>query len=149
MKTKQKTTVLIAALVIVLIVAALAWFWPRGEADGLAVHIGSRTETVDTALLGRCGVSGTVPGDHGADIVIDAEGVLLRDVLAAAKVNAQTVSAVTVSAADGSTAALPGDALRSSDVFLCTEPDGSLTLVVFGENAQVLSDVTALDIQEA
>ena len=144
MKTKHKTTVRIAALVIVLIVAALAWFWPRGEADGLTVRIGSRTETVDTALLGRCGVSGTVPGDHGADIVIDAEGVLLRDVLAAAKVNAQTVSA-----SDGSTAALPGDALRSSDVFLCTEPDGSLTLVVFGENAQVLSDVTALDIQEA
>ena len=151
MNRTRALIMLLAALAIIVGVFAVIHFTSRDviPEGALAVHNGDSTRYVNLGLLDRTEVKGETADDAGSPVEIDALGVQLQDVLAAAKVNPQTVTAVTVTAENG-TAEITGAELRETGkVFLYAAEHDAAALVVFGDadGARHLTNVTALEVQ--
>lgn len=114
------------------------------------VHSATRTEVPDGALLVNCGgekkyvdinsinavhVQGSVVNGKGEKSDIDTQGVPLADVIKNAGFDPNGAAAVKVTADDEFSAELSGDELNEAGkVYLISEDDGSMRLVVFGDS---------------
>ena len=142
---------LAAALAVIACVFAVIEFTSRGQVpDGaLIVRMGDQTRYVNLGLLDRCDVQGTVKNGNGEETAIDASGVQLSDVLAAAKVNPQAVTSVTATSDDGRSAEITGDEVRETGrAFLYPDDNGAATLVVFGDadDTRNVPHIVSLDV---
>lgn len=114
------------------------------------VHSVTRTEVPDGALLVSCGgekkyvdlnsldtvhVQGGVVNGKGEKSDIDTQGVPLADVIKNAGFDPSGAAAVKVTADDEFSAELSGDELNEAGkVYIISEDDGSMRLVVFGDS---------------
>lgn len=115
-----------------------------------AIHSAARTEVPDGALLVSCGgekkyvdlnsldavpVQGSVVNGKGEKSDIDTHGVPLAVVIKNAGFDPSGAAAVKVTADDEFSAELSGDELNEAGkVYLISEDDGSMRLVVFGDS---------------
>lgn len=97
------------------------------------VETADRTEEIVWGNLKLTAVRGTLVNGKGEERTVDAQGILLRDVLAHAGVTAQTE--VTVIAEDEYSASVTAEEVGADDqVYLAVMDDGGVQLVVFGDS---------------
>ena len=134
MKGKRITYLALAALLAVTAVIAVVHSATRDkvpEGALLIEHAGRQsTVAVDELPLGP--VRGTVVNGKGEERTVEADGILLAEVLRAADI-ADAASA-TVTADDEYSAQVTGEELAAPDkVYLIRQEDGGLQLIVFGD----------------
>lgn len=134
MKKIKPIYIVIAALVLLTAAAAAVHLTQRAHvaAGTLRVEHGGKAVELDVGRLELSPVQGTVRNGKGEERSIDGQGVLLSQVLEQAGVGGYT--AVTVTADDEYSAAVTADeAAQPGRVYLLLQEDGSLRLVVFGD----------------
>lgn len=134
MKKIKPIYIAIAALVLLTAIAAAVHFATRTDVRSGTLRVEYSGKVVELAVsrLELSPVHGTVRNGKGEDRAIDAQGILLSQVLEQAGVG--EYAEVTVTADDAySVAVTAEEAADPSRVYLILEEDGSLRLVVFGD----------------
>lgn len=134
MKKIKPIPALIAALVLLTAIAAAIHLATRTDVRSgtLRVEYGDKAVELDVGRLELGPVRGAVRNGKGEELAVDGQGVLLSQVLEQAGVGGYT--AVTVTADDEYSAAVTAaEAADPGRVYLLLEGDGSLRLVVFGD----------------
>lgn len=134
MKNIKPIYVLIAALVLLTAIAAAIHLATRTDVRSgtLRVEYGGKAMELAVDKLELGPVRGTVRNGKGEELAVDGQGILLSRVLEQAGVVGYT--AVTVTADDEYSAAVTAaEAADPGRVYLLLEGDGSLRLVVFGD----------------
>lgn len=137
MKKTRFTWILIAAL---LVVTALTAAW----------HLTTRTQVAENALLIRSNgieqtlsigelslvsVQGEISNAKGEVRAIDAQGVAVADVLRAANVSPESLSRLTVTAADAYSATLTAeDILQDANAWFILQDEGGVQMIVFSDS---------------
>lgn len=99
----------------------------------MLVETADRTEEIVWGSLKLTAVRGTLVNGKGEERAVDAQGILLRDVLAHAGVTTQME--VTVIAEDEYSASVTEEEVGADDqVYLAVMDDGGVQLVVFGDS---------------
>lgn len=134
MKKIKPIYIVIAALVLLTAVAAAVHFATRANVRPgmLRVEYGGKAVELAVGELELAPVRGAVRNGKGEERTVDGQGVLLGRVLEQAGVGAY--AAVTVTSDDEYSAAVTAEeAADPGRAYLLLEEDGSLRLVVFGD----------------
>ena len=149
---KKVEPVKIAIIVLVLITAAVAIFYlitrPAASEDMLRIENGSQVMELPLERLEFIPVQGTVVNGKGEERTIDAQGVLLSEVLREAGISEFTE--VTVTADDAYNAVVTAEEIAEPDrVYLIQQDEGGLRLIVFGDSnsKRSVSDVASLSVK--
>lgn len=106
------------------------------------------SKTVDLTVLTTEPVKGTVTDHDGKQTEIDAEGVLVSDVLLAGGIESSWIGDVSVQSRDKTSVEVTGSELNMANkVYLTAQEDGTWDLVVLGDDGCVLKDVVFLHAQ--
>lgn len=134
MKKIKPIYVVIAALVLITAIAAATHFATRADVRPGAIRVEYGGKAVELAVgdLELESVQGTVRNGKGEERPVDGQGILLDKLLRQAGVG--EYSAVTVTADDEYSAGITAEEAAEPDrVYLLLEEDGSLRLIVFGD----------------
>lgn len=134
MKKDKAIVIVILALAALTAIAAALHFTTRTQVpEGvLRVEHGGRAVELDVGGLELDHVQGAVRNGKGEEKIIDGQGIVLAKLLEQAGVEHYT--AVTVTADDEYSAVVTAEEMAGPDrVYLLLEEDGSLRLVVFGD----------------
>lgn len=135
MKRNRIVVLLVIALAAATVLAAVLHLNTRVSVpEGvLLVETADRTEEIVWGSLKLTAVRGTLVNGKGEERAVDAQGILLRDVLAHAGVTTQME--VTVIAEDEYSASVTEEEVGADDqVYLAVMDDGGVQLVVFGDS---------------
>lgn len=135
MKRNRIVALLVIALAAATVLAAVLHLNTRVSVpEGvLLVETADRTEEIVWGSLKLTAVRGTLVNGKGEERAVDAQGILLRDVLAHAGVTTQME--VTVIAEDEYSASVTEEEVGADDqVYLAVMDDGGVQLVVFGDS---------------
>lgn len=150
---KKMSPVKVAILILILVTAAVAMFYlttrtavPEGAlrvefADGKAAELSLEE-------LELVSVQGSVVNGRGEERAINAQGILLSDVLREA--GAAEYSMVTVTADDEYSAQVAAEEIAASGtVYLIQQEEGGMQLIVFGDENRKrnVSNVVRLSVQ--
>ena len=107
------------------------------------------SKTVDLSELEPVPVQGTTLDASGKQVKVDAQGVLVSNVLLAAGIESSWIGEISVEGRDKSTVELTGSELNMANkAYLTLQEDGSWDLVVLGEDdGRMLSDVVFLQAE--
>lgn len=134
MKKLKPIYAVFAALVLLTIIAAAVHFATRIDVpEGtLRVEFGGKATELAVGKLELCPIQDTVRNGKGEELPVDGQGILLGKLLEQADVG--EYSTVIITADDEYSAAVTAEEAAESDrVYLFVEEDGSLRLVVFGD----------------
>ena len=134
MKGKRIAYLALAALLAVTAVIAVVHSVTRDKAPegALLIEYAGDRKIIAVDELPLAPVRGTVVNGKGEERTVEADGILLAEVLRAADI-ADAASA-TVTADDEYSAQVTGEELAASDkVYLIRQEDGGLQLIVFGD----------------
>lgn len=132
---KRGAYYILVALVAVTALLAVVHMNTRDKAPegAVLVEYGESRSAVTADTLPLTEVTGTVVNGKGEERTVEAEGILLSEVLKTAGV-ADAPSA-TVTADDGYSAQVTGEELAAPDkVYLIRQEDGGMQLIVFGDS---------------
>ena len=148
---KKKTIAILAVLAALLLVLTAVRLITREQIPegALAVHMGEKTSYITLDQLNSQQITGTLINGKGQEKQVDASGVPLKSVLEAAKIPAEQIHTVTLTADDAYSAEIKAEELEENKVYLAREEDGSVTLVVFGDSnsKRQVHNVVSLDVQ--
>lgn len=148
---KKKIIAILAILAALLLVLTAVRLITREQIPegALAVHMGEKTSYITLDQLNSQQITGTLINGKGQEKQVDASGVPLKSVLEAAKIPAEQIHTVTLTADDAYSAEIKAEELEENKVYLAREEDGSVTLVVFGDSnsKRQVHNVVSLDVQ--
>ena len=149
---KKMEPVKIAIIVLVLITAIVAIFYmttrPTASEGTLRIENGGQVIELPLERLTFASVHGITVNGKGEERTIDAQGVLLSEVLREAGIS--DFSEVTVTADDAYTAVVTAEEIAEPDrVYLIRQDEGGLRLIVFGDSnsKRSVSDVASLSVK--
>lgn len=149
---KKVEPVKIAIVILVFITAIVAIFYlstrPTASEGTLRIENGGQIIELPLNRLGFIPVRGTVVNGKGEERTVDAQGVLLIEVLREAGI--EEFSEVTVTADDAYNAMVTAAEIAEPDrVYLIQQDEGGLRLIVFGDSnsKRSVSDVASLSVQ--
>lgn len=135
MKRNRVVVLIIIALVAVTALAAVIHLTTRVSVpEGvLLVETAGQTKEVAWGRLELMSVQGTLINGKGEERTIDAQGILLRDMLEG--IGASVETEVTVIAEDEYSASVTAEEIKADgQVYLAATDDGGIQLVVFGDS---------------
>ena len=149
---KKAEPVKLIIIVLVLITAITAVFYlttrPTVPEDTLRIEKGSQVIELPLERLKFIPVQGTVVNGKGEERTIDAQGILLDQVLREAGISEYLE--VTVTADDAYNAVVTAEEIAAPDrVYLIRQDEGGLRLIVFGDSnsKRSVSGVVSLSIK--
>ena len=149
---KKVEPVKIAIIVLILITAVVAVIYlttrPATQEGILRIENGGQVIELPLERLTFASVHGTVVNGKGEERTIDAQGVLLSEVLREAGIS--EFAQVAVTADDAYSAAVTAEEIHESDrVYLIQQEEGGLRLIVFGDgnSKRSVSDVVSLSVK--
>ena len=149
---KKVEPVKIATIVLVLITATVAIFYlttrPTTSEGTLRIESGGQMIELPLERLTVASVHGTTVNGKGEVRTIDAQGILLDQILREAGISEFTE--VTVTADDAYNAVVTAEEIAEPDrVYLIQQDEGGLRLIVFGDSnsKRSVSDVASLSVQ--
>ena len=149
---KKAEPVKIGIIVLILITAIVAIFYlttrPAAPEGTLRIEDGGQVMELPLERLKFISVRGTVVNGKGEERTIDAQGVLLSEVLREAGISG--FAEVTVTADDAYNAVVTAEEIAEPDrVYLIQQDEGGLRLIVFGDSnsKRSVSDVASLSVQ--
>ena len=149
---KKVEPVKIAVVVLVLVTAAVAVFYlttrPAAPEGALRIENGGQVTELPLERLELVPVRGTVVNGKGEERTVDAQGVLLSEVLREAGIS--EFAQVAVTADDAYSAAVTAEEVHEPDrVYLIQQEEGGLRLIVFGDSnsKRSVSDVVSLSVK--
>lgn len=134
MKKVRPIYIVIMVLVLLTAIAAAVHFATRTDVpEGmLRMEYGGKAVELDVGRLELVPVQGTIRNGKGEELPIDGQGILFGELLAQAGVG--EYSTATVTAGDEYSASVTAqEAVEPNRVYLLLEGDGSMRLVVFGD----------------
>ena len=135
MKKPEPAKIIVAVMVLVTAVVAVFYLNTRTAVpEGtLRIEHGGRTLELPLEELELTAVHGTVVNGRGEERTVDAQGILLSQVLQEAGIT--EFSEVTVTADDEYNAAVTAEEVAEPDkVYLIRQDDGGMQLIVFGDS---------------
>ena len=142
----------IAVIVLVLLTAIVAAFYlitrPAASEGALRIEKGGQVIELPLDRLTFASVHGTTVNGKGEERTIDAQGVLLGQVLREAGI--KEFSEVTVTADDAYNAVVTAEEIAASGrVYLIQQDEGGLRLIVFGDSnsKRSVSDVASMSVK--
>ena len=135
MKRNRIILLVVIALVAVTALAAVIHLNTRVSVPGgvLLVETADHTEEIVWDRLELTAVQGTLVNGKGEEHTVDAQGILLRDVLEYTGVSVETE--VTVIAEDEYSASVTAEEIKADNqVYLATSADGGIQMIVFGDS---------------
>ena len=149
---KKVNPVGLAIIALVLITAIVAIFYlttrPAATEGTLRIENGGQTVELPLERLTFVPVHGTTVNGKGEERTIDAQGVLLSEVLREAGIS--EFAEVTVTADDAYNAVVTAEEIAALDrVYLIQQDEGGLRLIVFGDSnsKRSVSDVASLSVK--
>lgn len=149
---KKAEPVKIGIIVLILITAIVAIFYlttrPAAPEGTLRIEDGGQVMELPLERLKFISVRGTVVNGKGEERTIDAQGVLLSEVLREAGIS--EFAEVTATADDAYNAVVTAEEIAEPDrVYLIQQDEGGLRLIVFGDSnsKRSVSDVASLSVQ--
>ena len=149
---KKVEPVKIAIIVLIIITAIVAVFYlttrPTASEGTLRIENGGQVIELPLERLTFASVHGTTVNGKGEERTIDAQGVLLFDVLREAGIS--EFAEVIVTADDAYSAVVTAEETAEPDrVYLIQQDEGGLRLIVFGDSnsKRSVSDVASLSVQ--
>ena len=149
---KKAEPIQIAVIVLVLATAVVAIFYlttrPTASEGTLRIENGGQVIELPLEQLTFVSVHGTTVNGKGEERTVDAQGVLLSDVLREAGIPEYTE--VTVTADDAYNAVVTAvEIAEPNRVYLIQQDEGGLRLVVFGDSnsKRSVSDVVSLSVR--
>ena len=149
---KKAEPVKIAIIALVLLTAIVAIFYlttcPTASEGTLRIENGSQVVELLLERLEFVPVHGTTVNGKGEERTIDAQGVLLSEILREAGISG--FAEVTVTAIDAYNAVVTAEEVAEPDrVYLIRQDEGGLRLIVFGDNnsKRSVSDVVSLSVR--
>ncbi|MBO6157989.1 MAG: hypothetical protein J6P72_01860 [Firmicutes bacterium] len=136
---KQKRIILLVVFFLAAMVALLAVLH---LSSGKMVKQGQveiirqdQKQKIDGSDIARIPVKGELVNGKGEARAVDAKGSLLADVLSSVGIDPAEVAVLKVTAQDEFSAEISGEELLEKDkVYLISEDDGTVALVVFGDS---------------
>ena len=150
MKKVEPVKIAIIALVLITAVVAVFYLTTRPTAPEGTLRIESGGQVIELPLerLTFASVHGTTVNGKGEERTIDAQGVLLGQVLREAGI--LEFAEVTVTADDAYNAVVTAEEIAETDrVYLIQQDEGGLRLIVFGDSnsKRSVSDVASLSVK--
>ena len=150
MKKAEPVKIAIIALVFITAVVAIFYLTTRPAAPEGTLRIENGSQVIELPLerLTFVSVHGTTFNGKGEERTIDAQGVLLSEVLREAGIS--EFSEVTVTADDAYNAVVTAEEIAEPDrVYLIQQDEGGLRLIVFGDSnsKRSVSDVASLSVK--
>lgn len=149
---KKAEPVKIMIIVLVLLTAIVAVFYlttrPTVPENTLRIETGSQVIELPLERLEFSPVRGMVVNGKGEERTVDAQGVLLSEILREAGI--EEFSEVTVTAEDAYNASVTAEEAAAPDrVYLIRQDEGGLRLIVFGDSnsKRSVSDVAFLSVK--
>ena len=149
---KKAEPVKIVIIVLVLITAVVAIFYlttrPAAPEGTLRIESGGQVIELPLERLTFASVRGTTVNGKGEERTVDAQGVLLDQVLREAGIS--EFAEVTVTADDAYNAVVTAEEIAEPDrVYLIQQDEGGLRLIVFGDSnsKRSVSDVASLSVK--
>ena len=149
---KKVKPVELAIIVLLLITAIVAIIYlttrPAAPEGMLRIENGGRVIEFPLERLTFASVHGTTVNGKGEERTVDAQGVLLSEVLREAGISEFTE--VTVTADDAYNAVVTAEEITEPDrVYLIRQDEGGLRLIVFGDSnsKRSVSDVASLSVK--
>lgn len=134
MKKVKPIYIVVAVLVLLTTIAVAVHFATRTNVpeEMLRVEYGGKDVDLDVGKLELSLVQGTIRNGKGDERSIDGQGILISRILEQA--GAEEYSTITVTADDEYSAVVTAEEAAEADrVYLLLEEDGTLRLVVFGD----------------
>lgn len=150
MKKAEPIKMIVIAMVLITAIVAVFYLTGRTAVPGGALRIesGSRTLELPLEQLDLTAVQGAVINGRGEERAVDAQGVLLSQVLRDAGIT--EFSEVTVTADDEYSARVSAEEVAEADrVYLVRQDGGGMQLIVFGDtnSKRNVSDVVRLSVR--
>lgn len=150
MKKISSTQAVICAAVLATAAVACFYLATRTAVSEGTVRIEHGSQVLEQSLdeLEWISVRGTVRNGKGEEIAVNAQGILLTDVLKAANVG--EFSTVTVTADDEYSAKVTPEEINApGKIYLIQQEGGGIQLIVFGDenSKRNVSDVVRLTVQ--
>lgn len=149
---KKAEPVKAAVIVLVLITAIVVIFYlttrPAAPEGAIRIENGGRVVELPLERLELIPVRGTMVNGKGEERAVDAQGVLLSEVLREAGIS--EFAEVTVTADDAYHAVVTAEEIAEPDrVYLIQQDEGRLRLIVFGDSnsKRSVSDVVSLSVK--
>ena len=149
---KKVEPVKIVIIVLVLITTVVAIFYlttrPATQEGILRIENGGQVIELPLERLTFASVHGTTVNGKGEERTIDAQGILLDQILREAGISEFTE--VTVTADDAYNAVVTAEEIAETDrVYLIQQDEGGLRLIVFGDSnsKRSVSDVASLSVK--
>lgn len=150
MRKEKSAKIAIIALVLLTATVAVVYLSTRPDTPEGTLRIENGGQVIELPLerLEMIPVRGAVVNGKGEERAIDAQGVLLGQVLREAGISA--FAEVTVTADDAYNAVVTAEEIGEPDrVYLIRQDEGGLRLVVFGDSnsKRSVSDVVSLSVR--
>lgn len=150
MKKNLRIVVLFAVLVALTAISAAVYLAAREEVPTGTLRLEASGETIRVpfADLELDDVKGTIVNGKGEEKIIDAQGILLADLLNAYQISG--FDEVAVEADDAYSAAVTAEEVGAPEkVYLIAQEDGGVKMVVFGDanSKRNVSGVVRLQVQ--
>lgn len=150
MKKAEPVKIAVIALILLTAIVAVIYLTTRPTApEGtLRIENGGRVMELPLERLTFVPVHGTAVNGKGEERTIDAQGVLLSEVLREAGISDFTE--VTVTADDAYNAVVTAEEIAASDrAYLIQQDEGGLRLIVFGDSnsKRSVSNVASLSVK--
>ena len=150
MKKAEPVKIMIIALVLITAIVAIFYLTTRPAASEGTLRIEKSSQVVELPLerLVFVPVQGTTVNGKGEERTIDAQGILLSEVLREAGIS--EFSEVTVTADDAYSAVVTAEEIAEPNrVYLIQQDEGGLRLIVFGDSnsKRSVADVTSLSVK--
>lgn len=136
---KQKKTILLVLLCLVLVTTVLAVIHlstrDRAPEGALMIRYKDQTSYIELSKLKTAEVTGTIVNGKGEEMEVREQGVRVEDVLKAAGIDPAQAGSVTATAADEFSAVLTGEEIREAGkAWLAEDREGKFRLIVFGDS---------------
>lgn len=150
MKEAKSAKIAIIALVLLTVIVAIVYLSTRPNTPEGTLRIENGSQVIELPLerLKFLPVRGTTVNGKGKERTIDAQGVLLSEVLREAGIG--EFSEATVTAGDAYNATVTAEEIAAPDrVYLIQQDEGGLRLIVFGDSnsKRSVSDVASLSVK--
>ena len=150
MKEAKSAKIAIIALVLLTVIVAIVYLSTRPNTPEGTLRIENGSQVIELPLerLKFLPVRGTTVNGKGEERTIDAQGVLLSEVLREAGIG--KFSEATVTAGDAYNATVTAEEIAAPDrVYLIQQDEGGLRLIVFGDSnsKRSVSDVASLSVK--